>query len=79
MRALAAALRGDSPAEAQAQGDEAAKLIDELSDEELARGLDALVHLATAEMYLDRFVHRAVTPSARSRSDAQPARESSFR
>jgi hypothetical protein len=56
MRAMAAAFRGDSPAEAQAQGDEAAKLIDELSDEELARGLDALVHLATAEMYLDRFV-----------------------
>ena len=30
-------------------------LIDRLSDEELARRLDALVHLATAEMYLDRF------------------------
>ncbi len=56
MRAMAAAFRGDSPTEAQAQGDEAAKLIDALSDEELARGLDALVHLATAEMYLDRFV-----------------------
>jgi ATP/maltotriose-dependent transcriptional regulator MalT len=56
MRAMAAALRGDSPVEAQAQGDEAAKLIDELSDDGLAGGLDALVHLATAEMYLDRFV-----------------------
>ena len=56
MRAMAAALRGDRPADAQAQGDEAARLIDELSDDELARRLDALVHLATAEMYLDRIV-----------------------
>ena len=48
------ALSGVIP-EARAHRDEAAALIDELSDDELARRLDALVHLATAEMYLDQF------------------------
>ena len=54
VRALAAALTGAIP-QARAHRDEAAELIDELGDDELARRLDALVHLATAEMYLDQF------------------------
>ena len=54
VRAVAGALSGAIP-EARAHRDEAAALIDELGDEELARRLDALVHLATAEMYLDQF------------------------
>ena len=53
VRACGAALSGS--AEAQAQCEEAAQLIDRLSDDELARRLDALVYLATAEGYLDRF------------------------
>ena len=53
-RAVAGALSGVIP-EARAHREEAAALIDELGDDELARRLDALVHLATAEMYLDRF------------------------
>ena len=44
-----------SSPQARAHRDEAAALIDALGDEELARRLDALVHLATAEMYLDQF------------------------
>ena len=35
---------------------EAAALIDSLSDEELARRLDAVVNLAGSEIYLDRFI-----------------------
>ena len=54
VRALAGALSGAIP-EARAQRDEAAALIDTLGDEEVARRLDALVNLATAEMYLDQF------------------------
>jgi DNA-binding CsgD family transcriptional regulator len=54
VRACAAALSGTA-AEAQAQCDEAAELVDRLPDEELARRLDALVYLMTAEGYLDRF------------------------
>ena len=54
MQALASAL-GGVVNEAQAQSDEAAAIIDRLADEELARRLDSLVHLATAEMYTDRF------------------------
>ena len=54
MRAVAGALSGVVP-QARAHRDEAAELIDALGDEELARRLDALVHLATAEMYLDQF------------------------
>ena len=54
VRAVAGALSGVIP-EARAHRDEAAALIDTLSDEELARRLDALVHLATAEIYLDQF------------------------
>ena len=46
---------GGTAAEAKAQCAEAAALIDSLSDDELARRLDALVHLATAEGYLDQF------------------------
>ena len=54
VRACGAALSGTA-AEAQAQCEEAAQLVDRLSDDELARRLDALVYLATAEGYLDRF------------------------
>jgi DNA-binding NarL/FixJ family response regulator len=54
VRALAPAL-GGAVAEARTQREEAAELIDALSDEELARRLDALAHLATTEMYLDQF------------------------
>ena len=54
VRAVAGALSGVIP-QARAHRDEAAMLIDSLGDEELARRLDALVHLATAEMYLDQF------------------------
>jgi DNA-binding CsgD family transcriptional regulator len=53
VRACAAALAGT--AEAQAQCDEAAQLVDRMPDDELARRLDALVYLMTAEGYLDRF------------------------
>ena len=55
---------------------EAAALIDALTDEELARRLDALVDLAGAEIYLDRFEEAGSTPNARCRSDGQPARTS---
>jgi ATP/maltotriose-dependent transcriptional regulator MalT len=54
VRSCGAALSGTA-AEAQAQCEEAAQLVDRLSDDELARRLDALVYLATAEGYLDRF------------------------
>ena len=54
MKALAAALRGAAD-EAEALCDEAAGSIDALGDKELARQLDGLAHLATAEMYTDRF------------------------
>jgi ATP/maltotriose-dependent transcriptional regulator MalT len=42
-------------AEGQAYCGEAAALIDRLADDELARRLDALAHLATAEFYLEQF------------------------
>ena len=54
MQALAAAVGGD-PEEARAQCDVTAQRIDGLSDEEVAPRLGSLVHLATAEMYIDRF------------------------
>jgi len=59
MQACAGALSGNA-AVAQAQCEEAAQLVDRLTDVELARRLDALVYLMTAEGYLDRF-----EPSAR--------------
>ena len=61
VRALAGAV-GGTAAEGQAHRAEAAALIDELSDDELSRRLDALAHLATAELYLDHFA--AVGPHA---------------
>jgi signal transduction histidine kinase len=61
VRAMAGAVGGVA-AEGQAHRAEAANLIDELSDEELGGRLDALAHLATAEMYLDHFA--AVVPHA---------------
>jgi ATP/maltotriose-dependent transcriptional regulator MalT len=52
--AAAGALLG-AIADAQVQRERAAEVIDALSDEEIARRLDALVHLAMAELYLDQF------------------------
>jgi DNA-binding CsgD family transcriptional regulator len=54
VRAWAGAFAGDGE-QAQAHCDEAAELIDELPDQELTRRLNALAHLATADLYLDRF------------------------
>ena len=55
VRALASAV-GGAAAEGQAHRAEAAELIDQLSDDELGPRLDALTHLATAELYLDHFM-----------------------
>jgi DNA-binding NarL/FixJ family response regulator len=54
VRAWAGAFAGDGE-QAQAYCDEAAGLIDELPDQELTQRLNALAHLATADLYLDRF------------------------
>ncbi len=54
VQAWAASLAGAGP-EAQEQRHEAAELVDSLPDDVLARRLDALAHLAAAELYLDRF------------------------
>jgi hypothetical protein len=61
VRAWAGAFAGDGE-RAQTDCDQAAEFIDELSDQELARRLNALAHLATADLYLDRF--RAATHHA---------------
>jgi DNA-binding CsgD family transcriptional regulator/RecA/RadA recombinase len=55
LRAWAGAVGGDVE-QAQTHCDEATELVDELSDEEVARRLDALAHLASADLFLDRFV-----------------------
>jgi ATP/maltotriose-dependent transcriptional regulator MalT len=52
--ALAASFDNRIP-EAEAARDEAATLVDDLSDEELAVRLDAAANLGGAELYLDRF------------------------
>jgi len=54
VRAWAGAVAGDGE-RAQTHCDEATELVDELSDEEAARRLDALTHLASADLFLDRF------------------------
>ncbi len=54
VQAWAASLAG-AGAEAQAQCDAAAQLVDAIPDDVIARRIDALAHLAAAEMYLDRF------------------------
>jgi ATP/maltotriose-dependent transcriptional regulator MalT len=54
IRAWAGAVAGDGE-RAQTHCDEATKLVDELSDDELARRLGALAHLASADLFLDRF------------------------
>jgi DNA-binding NarL/FixJ family response regulator len=54
VRAWAGAFAGDGE-QAQMHCDEATELADELSDQELARRLSALSHLAAADLYLDRF------------------------
>jgi DNA-binding NarL/FixJ family response regulator len=54
VRAWAGAYAGDGE-QAQRLCDEATELVDELADVELARRLDALTHLASADLYLDRF------------------------
>jgi DNA-binding CsgD family transcriptional regulator/tetratricopeptide (TPR) repeat protein len=53
-RAWASAVAGDGEW-AQQYCDEATELVDELADDVLARRLDALAHLATADLYVDRF------------------------
>ena len=66
VRAAGAAHSG-ATAEARVYHEQAARLIDELSDDELSSRLDALVHLADAEMNLDllsasgRHAERALT------------------
>jgi ATP/maltotriose-dependent transcriptional regulator MalT len=55
VRAWAGAFAGDG-ARAQVHCDEATRLVNELSDVELARRLDAVAHLASADLYLDRFM-----------------------
>jgi DNA-binding CsgD family transcriptional regulator/tetratricopeptide (TPR) repeat protein len=54
VRAWAFAFAGDSR-RAPAYGDEATALVDGLSDNEVAGRLGAIAHLASAELYLDRF------------------------
>src|SRR5262249_47431114 len=54
VRALAAAYSG-ATVEASQHAARAAEAVDALSDRELARRLDALTHLATADFYLDQF------------------------
>jgi predicted ATPase/DNA-binding CsgD family transcriptional regulator len=54
VQAMALALEGQIERAVQ-RSEEAAALIDAMTDAELAPRLDALVHLTTAEMYLDRF------------------------
>jgi DNA-binding NarL/FixJ family response regulator len=54
VRAWASALAGDGK-RAQEHCDEATQVVDELPDDVLARRLDALANLATAELFLDRF------------------------
>ena len=54
VRAWASAMAGAGES-AQEHCDEATDLIDGLSDEVLARRLDALANLATADLFLDRF------------------------
>jgi DNA-binding CsgD family transcriptional regulator/tetratricopeptide (TPR) repeat protein len=54
VRAWASAVAGDGE-QAKMHCDQATELVDGLSDEELARRLNTLVHLATADLYLDRF------------------------
>ena len=61
VRALAGAV-GGTAAEGHAHRAEAVAYVDDLPDHELARRIDALVHLATAEFYLDHFA--AVGPHA---------------
>jgi DNA-binding CsgD family transcriptional regulator len=54
VRAWAGAFSDDG-ARAQTQCDDATRLVDELADAEVVRRLDALAHLASADLYLDRF------------------------
>jgi DNA-binding NarL/FixJ family response regulator len=54
MQALAAAMAG-AISDAKLHCDRAAALVDGLPDEHLAKHLDGLANLATAEMYTDRF------------------------
>jgi len=54
VRAAGAAL-GGAVVDARVYREQAAELVDRLSDDELSRRLDVLFHLANAEMYLDHF------------------------
>ena len=62
--------------EAEKYRAEAAALVDDLSDRDLARRLDSAVHLAGAELHLDRFAaagDHAVRVIAVARATGQPA------
>ena len=54
MQALAAAMAARCP-RPRGSATKRRERIDDLTDEDVARSLDSLVHLATAEMYTDRF------------------------
>ncbi len=54
IRVLASAVGGRA-AEGKAYAGEAAAFVDQLSDEDLGRRVDALAHLATGEFYLEQF------------------------
>jgi ATP/maltotriose-dependent transcriptional regulator MalT len=54
VRAWAGAMAGDG-AQAQTHCDEATELVDQLSDEEVARRLNTLAHLVGADVWLDRY------------------------
>jgi ATP/maltotriose-dependent transcriptional regulator MalT len=54
VRAWAGAMAGDGE-QAQTHCDEATELVDQLSDEEVARRLNTLAHLVGADVWLDRY------------------------
>jgi ATP/maltotriose-dependent transcriptional regulator MalT len=54
VRAWGGAMAGDGE-QAQTHCDEATELVDELSDEEVARRLNTLAHLVGADVWLDRY------------------------
>jgi DNA-binding NarL/FixJ family response regulator len=75
LAALTASLAGAS-AEAERRRAEAAAVVDAMTDEELAQPLDATAHLATAELYLDRY-DEAATHAGRALAVARSTRRQS--